>query len=103
LHINYDLKKYYHEIFDRHCDKVREDSQILVLEMLEKGIAQGLFRDNMNLNLMKKLISDIFSHTLIDLHDKKISWSVTMDFCIDTIMRIVCNEAGMEYYIRVKN
>jgi len=37
LHINYDLKKYYHEIFDRHCDKVREDSQILVLEMLERG------------------------------------------------------------------
>jgi len=103
LHINFDLKKYYPEIFEKHCKNINEDSQILVLKMLEKGIAQGLFRDNMDLNLMKKLISDIFSQTMLYFHEKKISWSVIMDFGIDTIMRIVCNDAGMEYYFRVKN
>ena len=102
LHINFDLKKYYPEIYEKHCNDVREDSQILVLEMLEKGIEQGLFRDNMDLNLMKKLISDIFSKTMIYFHEKKISWTAIMDFIIDTIMRIVCNDRGMEYYLELK-
>jgi len=103
LHINYDLKKYYPEIYEKHCNDMREDSQILVLEMLEKGIQQGFFRDNMDLNLMKKLISDIFSQTMIYFHEKKISWTAIMDFSIDTVMRVVCNEKGMEYYLSIKN
>jgi len=103
LHIEYDLKKYYPELFEKHIDEMRQDWQIVVLEMLEKGIAQGVFRDNMDLNLMKQLISDIFSQTMIYFHRKKISWVVIIDFCIDTVIRVVCNEAGMEYYLKKYN
>ena len=102
LQIQYDLKKYYPEIFENHFREVREDSQIIVLEMLEKGIEQGLFRDNMDLNLMKQLISDIFSQIMGYFHEQKISWTVIMDFCIDTIIRVVCNEKGVNYYLKIK-
>jgi AcrR family transcriptional regulator len=102
LHINYDLKKYYPEIYDNHCKEMRENSKIVVLDILQKGVEQGFFRNNMDMTLMQELISEVFSQTIHTMHEKKISWSTLMDFCIDTMLRIVCNENGMEYYLKTK-
>lgn len=101
--IHFDMKKYYPELFDKHCRLMKEDSEVNTLGILNMGIAQGLFRQDMNLTLTKKLISEIFSNMLEYSNTNKIPFIHMMDFCMDTMFRVVCNDKGLEYYNSINN
>ena len=101
--IHFDMKKYYPELFDKHCRLIKEDSEVNTLSILNMGIAQGLFREDMDLTLTKKLISEIFSNMLEYSNTNKIPFIRMMDFCMDTMFRIVCNSKGLEYYNSISN
>ena len=101
--IHFDMKKYYPELFDKHCRLMKEDSEVNTLGILNMGIAQGLFRQDMDLTLTKKLISEIFSNMLEYSNTNKIPFIHMMDFCMDTMFRIVCNSKGLEYYNSISN
>ena len=101
--IHFDMKKYYPELFDKHCRLMKEDSEVNTLGILNMGIAQGLFRQDMDLTLTKKLISEIFSNMLEYSNTNKIPFIHMMDFCMDTMFRIVCNSKGLEYYNSINN
>ena len=101
--IHFDMKKYYSELFDKHCRLIKEDSEVNTLSILNMGIAQGLFREDMDLTLTKKLISEIFSNMLEYSNTNKIPFIHMMDFCMDTMFRIVCNDKGLEYYNSINN
>ena len=101
--IHFDMKKYYPELFDKHCRLMKEDSEVNTLGILNMGIAQGLFREDMDLTLTKKLISEIFSNMLEYSNANKIPFIHMMDFCMDTMFRIVCNSKGLEYYNSISN
>ena len=101
--IHFDMKKYYPELFDKHCRLIKEDSEVNTLGILNMGIAQGLFRQDMDLTLTKKLISEIFSNMLEYSNANKIPFIHMMDFCMDTMFRIVCNSKGLEYYNSISN
>ena len=101
--IHFDMKKYYPELFDKHCRLIKEDSEVNTLGILNMGIAQGLFREDMDLTLTKKLISEIFSNMLEYSNTNKIPFIRMMDFCMDTMFRIVCNSKGLEYYNSISN
>lgn len=101
--IHFDMKKYYPELFDKHCRLMKEDSEVNTLSILNMGIAQGLFRENMDLTLTKKLISEIFSNMLEYSNTNKIPFIHMMDFCMDTMFRVVCNSKGLEYYNSISN
>lgn len=101
--IHFDMKKYYPELFDKHCRLIKEDSEVNTLGILNMGIAQGLFREDMDLTLTKKLISEIFSNMLEYSNTNKIPFIHMMDFCMDTMFRIVCNSKGLEYYNSISN
>lgn len=101
--IHFDMKKYYSELFDKHCRLIKEDAEVNTLSILNMGIAQGLFREDMDLTLTKKLISEIFSNMLEYSNANKIPFIHTMDFCMDTMFRIVCNSKGLEYYNSINN
>ena len=101
--IHFDMKKYYSELFDKHCRLIKEDSEVNTLSILNMGIAQGLFRQDMDLTLTKKLISEIFSNMLEYSNTNKIPFIHMMDFCMDTMFRIVCNDKGLEYYNSISN
>ena len=101
--IHFDMKKYYPELFDKHCRLMKEDSEVNTLSILNMGIAQGLFREDMDLTLTKKLISEIFSNMLEYSNTNKIPFIHMMDFCMDTMFRIVCNSKGLEYYNSISN
>ena len=101
--IHFDMKKYYPELFDKHCRLIKEDSEVNTLGILNMGIAQGLFREDMDLTLTKKLISEIFSNMLEYSNANKIPFIHMMDFCMDTMFRIVCNSKGLEYYNSINN
>ena len=101
--IHFDMKKYYPELFDKHCRLMKEDSEVNTLGILNMGIAQGLFREDMDLTLTKKLISEIFSNMLEYSNTNKIPFIHMMDFCMDTMFRVVCNDKGLEYYNSINN
>ena len=101
--IHFDMKKYYPELFDKHCRLMKEDSEVNTLGILNMGIAQGLFREDMDLTLTKKLISEIFSNMLEYSNTNKIPFIHMMDFCMDTMFRIVCNSKGLDYYNSISN
>ena len=101
--IHFDMKKYYSELFDKHCRLIKEDSEVNTLSILNMGIAQGLFRQDMDLTLTKKLISEIFSNMLEYSNTNKIPFIHMMDFCMDTMFRVVCNDKGLEYYNSINN
>jgi tetR transcriptional regulator len=101
--IHFDMKKYYPELFDKHCRLMKEDSEVNTLSILNMGIAQGLFREDMDLTLTKKLISEIFSNMLEYSNTNKIPFIHMMDFCMDTMFRVVCNDKGLEYYNSINN
>ena len=101
--IHFDMKKYYSELFDKHCRLIKEDAEVNTLSILNMGIAQGLFRQDMDLTLTKKLISEIFSNMLDYSNTNKIPFIHMMDFCMDTMFRIVCNSKGLEYYNSISN
>ena len=101
--IHFDMKKYYSELFDKHCRLIKEDAEVNTLSILNMGIAQGLFREDMDLTLTKKLISEIFSNMLEYSNANKIPFIHMMDFCMDTMFRVVCNSKGLEYYNSINN
>ena len=101
--IHFDMKKYYSELFDKHCRLIKEDAEVNTLGILNMGIAQGLFRQDMDLTLTKKLISEIFSNMLEYSNTNKIPFIHMMDFCMDTMFRVVCNDKGLEYYNSISN
>ena len=101
--IHFDMKKYYPELFDKHCRLIKEDSEVNTLGILNMGIAQGLFREDMDLTLTKKLISEIFSNMLEYSNANKIPFIHMMDFCMDTMFRVVCNDKGLEFYNSINN
>ena len=101
--IHFDMKKYYPELFDKHCRLIKEDAEVNTLGILNMGIAQGLFRQDMDLTLTKKLISEIFSNMLEYSNTNKIPFIHMMDFCMDTMFRVVCNDKGLEYYNSINN
>ena len=101
--IHFDMKKYYPELFDKHCRLIKEDAEVNALSILNMGIAQGLFRQDMDLTLTKKLISEIFSNMLEYSNTNKIPFIHMMDFCMDTMFRVVCNDKGLEYYNSINN
>ena len=101
--IHFDMKKYYSELFDKHCRLIKEDAEVNTLSILNMGIAQGLFRQDMDLTLTKKLISEIFSNMLEYSNTNKIPFIHMMDFCMDTMFRVVCNDKGLEYYNSISN
>jgi tetR transcriptional regulator len=101
--IHFDMKKYYSELFDKHCRLIKEDAEVNTLGILNMGIAQGLFRQDMDLTLTKKLISEIFSNMLEYSNTNKIPFIHMMDFCMDTMFRVVCNDKGLEFYNSINN
>ena len=101
--IHFDMKKYYPELFDKHCRLIKEDAEVNTLGILNMGIAQGLFRQDMDLTLTKKLISEIFSNMLEYSNTNKIPFIHMMDFCMDTMFRVVCNDKGLEFYNSINN
>ena len=103
LLIHYDLEKYYPEILSKHLKNTREKSLNQLQIFLKKGIEQGFFREDMNIVLTSCMINDIFTYSLNYYKEKRATLSVLVDFLTDTIIRIVCNDKGMEYYLKIKN
>ena len=97
----YDLKKYYPRQFEDFQLKCFEMQKNYISRFLERGIANGLVRANLNIELTAVLFAKIYGDALRDFevmeahgHNVMQLIRVTMDVCI----RGVLSEEGLKLY-----
>ena len=97
----YDLKKYYPRQFEDFQHKAFELQKRYIAQFLERGIANGLVRANLNIELTSVLFAKIYSDALRDFemmeahgHNVLQLSRVAMDICV----RGVLSEEGMKLY-----
>jgi len=97
----YDLKKYYPRQFEQFQIKCFEMQKNYISQFLERGIANGLVRANLNIELTSVIFAKIYADALRDFevmeahgHNVMQLSRVTMDVCI----RGVLSEEGLKLY-----
>jgi len=97
----YDLKKYYPRQFEDFQHKAFEMQKSYIVQFLERGMANGLVRADLNVELTSVIFAKIYADALRDFelmeahgHNVMQLLCVTMDICI----RGVLNEEGMKLY-----
>ena len=97
----YDLKKYYPRQFEDFQHRCFEMQKGYIAQFLERGIANGLVRANLNIELTSVLFAKIYADALRDFemmeahgHNVMQLMLVTMDICV----RGVLSEEGLKLY-----
>ena len=104
-HINffYDLQKYYPEISAQHDLAMKMQNVEQTKMVLHKGIEQGLFRADMNVDAMALFVHIKFTQVFQELREKAdLTISQTVDFILEAFFRLVTTEKGLEYYLSNK-
>lgn len=97
--VMYDLEKYYPEAWDKLRDHKHDFICGTVRENLERGIKEGLYRDNLN----AEIISKVYMHQMdavFDSRDFPVGKYTIMQIHIELMryhIRGVANEKGMKY------
>jgi hypothetical protein len=103
--MTFDLKKYYPDIYHKHVDDRIEFIFGKIKINIEKGINQGMYRNDLSIELVARL----YIRRLIDLHNPeffpadKFSFQTLFDVMFDTFIRGIANEKGIAYYEKQKS
>ena len=62
----YDLEKYYPQLFSVHKKVMRKTSEDILVQFLEKGIAEGIFRAEISVDVVAMMFLDM-QYRLLDL------------------------------------
>ena len=71
-------------------------------QMLRTGIEQGMYREDLNIEATSLLLANLIPNILKELMQVSMNTAQRVDFVLDMLVRMICNEKGMEYYIRLK-
>jgi AcrR family transcriptional regulator len=103
----FDLQKYYPEIYKNHIDA----KMIIILnffkENINKGIAEGLYRKDMDVELVAHLyvqkLADVYDPSfLASMATNEASYSNLFHVMFDNHIRGMCNAKGLAYYEKQK-
>lgn len=70
----YDVKKYHPEVYKKHFKKTDENNLKIAIAFLDKGIADGIFRENIN----KELTIHTISRQIMSLADPDIAGEIRL-------------------------
>lgn len=104
-HINffYDLQKYYPEICHQHDEEMNKQMVEHSRISLDRGIQQGLFRDDMNVDVMAVFVHVKFTMAFRELRENAgLTMGQTLDFILESFFRLVATEKGLTYYLSKK-
>jgi AcrR family transcriptional regulator len=102
--ITYDLKTKYPDVYKRHF-KSRMDFIFGKIQInLQKGIAQGIYRDDLSI----ELVSRLYLSRLIDLHNpdffppEEFNFETLFEAMFESHIRSIANEEGLKYWEKKK-
>ncbi|MBW6490338.1 MAG: hypothetical protein K0B15_03980 [Lentimicrobium sp.] len=99
-----DLEKLYPEIYKKHQEKRVDFIFKKVRINIEKGIRQGIYREDLSIELLARL----YISRLIDLQNpaffppEKFSFRVLYDVMIDNFIRGIANDEGLMHYKKLR-
>ncbi len=102
--ITYDIKNVYPEMYLKHIEARRDFIFGKISVNLQKGIAQGVYRNDISI----ELIARGYISKLLDIHDpshfmpQAFSYAMLFDIMFDNFIKGVANEEGLEYYKKRK-
>jgi hypothetical protein len=98
--LSFSLKSTYPKLYQNHIDaRVNFIFEKIKINIM-KGIAQGVYRDDLSVELLARL----YISRLIDLHNpdffppEKYSFDIIFDAMFDHFIRGIVNEDGIRYY-----
>lgn len=101
----FELQKYYPVIFREFVLKKRDHVFTQVKQNFEQGIAEGIYRNDLDVDLVARL----YIQKLIDVHDPEFLSSVNFGFekvfqvMFDNHIRGIANAEGLAYYEKQTN
>jgi TetR/AcrR family transcriptional regulator, cholesterol catabolism regulator len=100
LAISFDLEKYYPEIYREYLAKKRDFASGCLRENIQKGIKEGLYRPDLNIDLIARLylqkIEDLHHPSYYKIDEKSIAEVFQVMF--ENHIRGIANENGIRYY-----
>lgn len=96
----FDLQKYYPTLFSDFLQKQREHVFIKLKQNMEKGIQEGFYRDDIDVELLAQL----YVRKLEDLHDpdffmsQECSFAKIFEVMFENHIRGISNEKGIAYF-----
>lgn len=103
----FDLQKYYPEIYKKYNDTKMTAIINDIKVNINKGIAEGLYRDDMDIDM----VAHLYVQKLGDVHDPAFLASMAADAAtyakvfhvmFDNHIRGICNATGLAYYEKQK-
>ncbi len=98
----FDMQKYYPEVFNRHMDRHQHIVTDYIRNMLLKGIEQGLYREELEVDLTARIITLELMSVMEFSRDKlnKNEQQKVIMLVTDLVIRSLCNERGLNYYLQ---
>jgi len=95
----YELNKYYPNVHARIIEKRQAQTIEFFTRNIKKGIEEGIFRDNLDVEMTAQFLSTQFRSLLNSSKEtSKRKFQSVFEFMIDVYIRIVTNEKGLNYY-----
>ena len=98
LAFGFDLEKFYPELWHERQVMLKEMDLKYMAQMLRTGIEQGMYREDLNIEATAVLLANLIHNVLKDLMQVSMNTAQRVDFVLDMIVRMICNEKGLEYY-----
>ena len=98
LAFGYDLEKFYPELWHTHLVKMKELDQTYTAQMLQKGIEQGMYREDLTVEASSVFVSIVVPDKLKELMGLSMKTAQRIDYILDILVHILCSEEGLNYY-----
>ena len=101
----FELKKYYESIFNQFMVRKQNHIFILISKNIEKGIAEGLYRADLNV----ELVAGLYVRNLVLMHNKdfciveKVTFLQVFEVMFENHIRAISNADGIAYFEKRKS
>jgi AcrR family transcriptional regulator len=96
----FELQKYYPEVYKRFMERKRKDTYTWIRTILEKGIHEGLYRENIDIDLAAaihiKNLEDLFDHEFLATVD--VPFGKLFEATFENHIRSIATPKGLEYF-----
>jgi len=103
--LKFEMKKYYETVFHKFMQQKQAHIFEQISSNIKKGIAEGLYRDNLNI----ELVAGLYVRNLVDMHNKdycfveNITFDQVFEAMFENHIRAISTVEGIAYFEKRKS